>query len=693
MVFGAFLLAAALIATRQTAPARGAETLPTAQALRRPAPTPRVQAASSAPTSKALSTSAAAAAPRRTLRGIVRDLESRPRAATVIARLQEDLFGEGTRVASGEDGRFEIRTPNGDYRLHAEAPGLVGDCEGFGEPHDGDHSDLELWLRPSGTLAGRVLAPDGRPVEGAVLVDCRAAMLGSLSRAVSWEGGVYRMEVVSGRCLLRVQAAGFAPFAEEMEVAAGSETPCDVRLALPVTVTGRVTDTSGNPVAGAKVTAMPDRGSGIDAYLWPPECVSGTDGAYALGGLVAGKHHVGASVPGVGDACYEVQVAPGITLDVVLVRTGRIEGRLVYEPAAAPHGQPSTSWMFSPADTREYVSPELKWSEDDRFTLKSIQPGTIEFSFWQRGYAPARVPPIAVPEGATIAGVVVRMTAGATLRGTVRSARTGDPVQARVFSDTACPWCREGLRNHPDLALFEARTDALGRFCLGGLPPGPNKFDVRSERVYTELTLDVPDGGVLEHDMVLADGARIRGRILTDRGSLPAHGSVWAHPADMNQSRRAPIGADGSFEVTGLGPGECSLWIGMDEDASWPYGPSRIVTLAGQETVDLSVRIRESTLLRGVARVDKQPLAESYLRLDGLGPLTGEVFIAWTGPAGEYSVPHIDPGEYEVRAGVASDFDLDTGQAWITSTGVGVRVVFPPGATDLVVDVDLPARE
>ena len=106
-------------------------------------------------------------------------------------------------------------------------------------------------------------------------------------------------------------------------------------------ITGTVTDASGNPLAGIDVTAYQSDGSGD--WEWASQVTTASDGSYLISGLSAGVYHVEFSDPNgiypsqfydsvaalAGDSATPVDVTDGATtpgIDAALTPGGHITG-------------------------------------------------------------------------------------------------------------------------------------------------------------------------------------------------------------------------------------------------------------------------------------------------------------------------------------------------------------------------------
>ncbi|MEZ4400667.1 MAG: PDZ domain-containing protein [Kofleriaceae bacterium] len=167
--------------------------------------------------------------------------------------------GENTATAD-DQGFYTIQVASGiRWRVHARSENAVGAPEGFVASSDNAHRDLEV--RPTAIVRGRVVDIRGQAVSGAtvnveVAADDRGLLEAALPMSTTADAGG-RFELVSVPGALKVRGSrGLAQGVTVVEaLAPGATLEVELRLLDPITVTGRVVDGAGAPVAGAKILA------------------------------------------------------------------------------------------------------------------------------------------------------------------------------------------------------------------------------------------------------------------------------------------------------------------------------------------------------------------------------------------------------------------------------------------------------
>ncbi|WP_207556138.1 MSCRAMM family protein [Intrasporangium flavum] len=213
-------------------------------------------------------------------------------------------------VAVPDEGSFGVRFSDPDGRYVAEVHDGASDAAHATpvELHAGDTSTIDASLAPAATITGLAVdAKLGTPLEGA----CPEAYVGHAGARV--EGQVATCSDASGRWSIRGLPAGsyalhlgmgYGPYpsgdvwafkatsqatADLVTVGAGATKAIrNVKIDPPVTISGRITDPFGNPVAGATVNP---RGDLMDRSGECFDCATtDADGRYTVGPIAAGTY-------------------------------------------------------------------------------------------------------------------------------------------------------------------------------------------------------------------------------------------------------------------------------------------------------------------------------------------------------------------------------------------------------------------
>ena len=374
------------------------------------------------------------------------------------------------------------------------------------------------------TITGQVVdAWTRQPLRGAIVSAARmpspnAEVPPNIGFRTGPDGKFILRDVAPGIVSFFVTKAGYAPgpYASLRPAAGGEQIDNLVLTVLPgASLSGRVVDESGQPIAGETVTARrpgrPPAGPPLTPTVWAVR--TDDDGRYWIGGLSSGELDV--AVGGFVDSAWILSF--GGELVPSLDTTGRPTGNLVAKVALA--------------DTQDRTDADI----------------VVRFGNNYAGTRPS------ADGDAAITGLVVDR------RG------VGVPHSAVV------------LRPTDKNATITARTDGAGRFQFNRIPPGSftlqpdfGSAPSQDERLLTKV--QVAAGSRLENIVLTVNrGGAISG-VLTDEFGDPVTGAVMAiMPVRLGQSgdyistrpegmaatgRTANADARGRYRITGLAPGE-----------------------------------------------------------------------------------------------------------------------------------------
>jgi protocatechuate 3,4-dioxygenase beta subunit len=351
-----------------------------------------------------------------------------------------------------------------------------------------------------------------------------------------------------------------------------------IALAKAAGVSGRVTDEKGAPVAGTRVRFVSEQGvrailrGGPAAFLGRPGVGTGPDGGFRLRGLAPEKNlTLEATRPG-----YVPARRPGVNLragevlkDVSLVLRRGLEARGRVVDAA---GQPiagaeirlsrpergGSRFLLAIGGMGDREKPDASSGPDGSFRVAGLEAGEYALAFSREGYAPKRVPSVAVQVEGPNDWAPVVLSAGVAIAGVVRNGKGDAVVGAQVFS------FGEGM------GMRDTSTDPQGQFRLDGF--GADRavnLSVRAEG-YAALHRSVTPPAE-DLSLVLKTTGTIRGRVedaattrpVTDFSASytsPRAGGFGGMQIRMGgESEKAFQSADGTFELTDVPAGKWNV--------------------------------------------------------------------------------------------------------------------------------------
>lgn len=275
----------------------------------------------------------------------------------------DQWIARGVQAAIADSGgafRFD-GLPEGAYQLRAAAPDASEAALWLGEAtpaHTGDTA-VRIVLAGDGVVTGKVVLPDGSPPAGFTIAIGAARPV-----PFSSDDGSFRVTSPGGHHALEIAGAVFQRKTMPVEVKADDTLDLGtITVTAGRSISGRVLDRNGAPVAGAKVAAGSlIAGGGTESELNIPdegfdvhETTTDDDGRFSLDGMspapvavVAGKDGVGRS------ASVAVARSPqSVTLELVLETLGGLDGVVTASGApvpetaviAAPIGAPRSNFF------------------------------------------------------------------------------------------------------------------------------------------------------------------------------------------------------------------------------------------------------------------------------------------------------------------------------------------------------------
>jgi serine/threonine protein kinase/protocatechuate 3,4-dioxygenase beta subunit len=441
-----------------------------------------------------------------------------------------------------------------------------------------------------------------------------------------------------------------------------------------LTVSGRVTDQTGQPVGGARVSAK--NFQWVDhsiRRLSTIELVTAADGTYRLPGLVpSDRWHYWITVSAEGYGRLEselIKVAGDLSgKNFVLEKAAMISGRAL-DTQGKPLPYAIIALKTIDGQTPRPL-PERVWTDDEgHFTFRE---GAFPYMYYfalHPSYQRATNDPIRV-EGTNAINVEVvfpsakkptekgvktqldpALGTNAYLAGRVVDTQ-GRPQTGLAIDliPTAPPTDKDGSWKRT--GIYQVPTDQQGRFVLNSINGiGRDPLDVsvgeyllRSVPIGTNLTFLIPEPGEIsgvvldEQGKPLAQPFEIKVNRV-HRLDCPA---VAVEP----KAKLAKAQQPGSFHLTNVPPGKVVLQIQMGERRQW----SEVVVRPGQ-TTNVSLALQPSCVFEGTAFFTPAVGQTQSVNLEVIHRETGQ-WMGWIKPdaPGTFRCDTLPAGEYLVRA-------------------------------------------
>ncbi len=608
-------------------------------------------------------------------------------------------------ATSDADGLFEVTglKERESYRLAAQVDAPRYSSSITQTPTVGKRWTTRIIVGSGSALRGRVVDADGNGLEAWVSVRRQGSIGNKTYIQGNWtpvpfktnKAGSFTLEAVpSGTLLFKVTVLGRGS-RSNLPV----DTPTEQVVELPfedpsgATVEGRVVDTAGRGIAGAKVSvrSAPERSGGF---------ISTT--MRATESDATGNFKVQRLTPGVIQGVVvwaEGYVAPGTMgngmplsedkptrLDIVLAKGATITGR-----ALDPAGQPIAGATIQAARIGVGYggwNQQLTTATTDaegRYTLVDVPLGPGEVKGKADGYYqppkegqsspyPWMPPPTGVAYDAKEEGQQlekdVELAPGRTITGTVKDEDDKPAAGVRVTVTIVSGGWYYGFQGQNKPVL----TGEDGIFRYEGLAPDKtyNVVAQSDTHMADPVKVTVPkDADPKPIEIKLRRGGTVQGRVTEADGAAASGASVTCNSG----ARSAVTDAKGAFELTGVKAGKWTVQVGNVNPV--PPGAKTVVTVDWAETVDgLELTMPATLTIQGmVTDPDGEALTGISVRarkLSGTGNRRrgrGRSYYATTDTKGHFELKALGEGDYTVWAGSAKESPVRAGDE-------GVRLIY-----------------
>lgn len=553
--------------------------------------------------------------------------------------------------------------PGGVFELLGVPPGKVRLSAFHAEQRAEEEIDLgpggavvDLVLEPERGLRGRVVDPQGRPVEhaqveaqpvgsGGAGPDHQSARTGPLGR--------FRFDVGPGDYRLTAFHPSFAETVVEPVRFEGGLKRVEIRLDRGMELTGRLIGLAPEELSGARVRAFPrggGRGHGGQVTF---------EGGYRIPGLTAGVWQVGATAEGrsargtarlqegEGRATLDLEFPEGHTLTGVLLRNG--------EPVV------DVTMYLTPAVTAVGANHSTATGHGGRFRFRGLEPG--EYRLWGRdpttGHRVERRVEVWSDRDIRIETWATRVTG--TLVDAGGAPVSGARVELRPLTG--------GLVTFLTSTSIQAGEDS--RFVLPAVEEGAWRLIFHAEGRGARVE-DIQVSGA-EMDLgalVLETGAQVVLEPRSVTGEVP--GKVVLTLLDPESPmpvtlQDRPVDPDGRARFQGLPSGSWRAFVTTEDSLPVPLtleivegGSPRPVPVVFEPRTELRVDVPELMGAGGVARATVRDPGGTLFDLSGLARFVEGG--GWPVIDGQLTIPVLPAGSWTVEV-TAEDGRVWTGSA------------------------------
>lgn len=472
---------------------------------------------------------------------------------------------------------------------------------------------------------------------------------------------------------------GLAPMTSDvLELSAGTKSTYNLALERGGSLSGRVVDMGGQPVAGALISAS-KQGGMFGRGGTSREATSNAEGRFEILGLESGSFRPTATKEGWRDGRSEESIELGVneTLSDVLISMDPglvVMGRVVLPSGAPavgaeirlsqpkPDGGGGGMGWGRPRDNSD--RQETVAGQNGEFRFMALADTTARLAASMTSSDDSNAPP------STLAAALDDVEPAAATKARPVEIRLAPTitVSGRVVDDLGAPVtefevraAREGFSSRSGTGdgvreRFAETKD--GSFVMDGASPGTWRVSVEADgfesREDQTVSVALPQTGEALEFMITRLGS-VRGVVLDPNG-LPVSGAeirrVTGGFGNWNRQPGVESEADGTFTLRGLAPGVQKLVASND---SWaPTEETEVEVLPGGDSEGIVLSLREGGVILGVVRDDDgNPWAGRRVTYaTGGGPVamfSGESTTE-TDEGGRFRFDRVAPGKWVVNA-------------------------------------------
>ena len=425
-------------------------------------------------------------------------------AAHLVAKADGSMFGGGggDPIVTNERGEFSTILPAGSHRFKVSDGEHAPTTSSQITVKDSPISGIEIVMKGGAAIVGRVDDKDGKPVAYASvrIATVRANMWDRSSRSATTDkAGKFEIRgLTRGKHQARAESDASASKILDIDLTEDA-TKRDIVLVLDVsgTITGIVSDETGQPVAEVTVNAFPDilGGAKLDSIALAGLSSATTDGngAFAIHGLPDGPYRLWASrTTGGFRGGFDEKGTSANTGDkgvkLTLAAPGIVIGKLALD------GKPPTMATVQ-------IGPQAVPTPVDNsgsFTIKDVSPGTLDAIVHGPEFAALIKHDVKIESGKSTDLGTIDVSRGRVVTGKVVDA-SGTPVpnsRVRVgqmlFSFAGDDSISDNVADQR--GMRSASTDQDGNFSIGGVSKKAQYIAADQADKGQSIATQLPDG-------------------------------------------------------------------------------------------------------------------------------------------------------------------------------------------------------
>ncbi len=549
------------------------------------------------------------------------------------------------------DGRYElVRIPP------CEACVVAVEKEGFATTRSdeirvslGMEKELDLVLERGLKLAGRVVDPQKKPIEGAKATfnEMTPAYHRSKSATTHSDGRFEVSGIRVGNHSISIRRSGYVSFHGTLTM--NPDTPLTgyefvLEPEGEAFVAGLVLFDDAKPATDIRLSASQKLGKSPLSK----QAITDSEGKFRIDGFREGTMITVGVRSRYGDDSQEI--SPNTDdIEFILERGGTIRGKAVNDS-----GRPI---VFARVRILAlYGAAEVSTSHEGEFEFTDQPSGRIVLMAYADGYAPRNSEPFNLTPGGLVEGIVIRLEKAGAIRGVVKSKRTNEPISNVFVTVGKVPplddWQR---RDNPVLTT----TDDKGEFLLRNVEPGEHTVAIGHEGYPPAVSKPVrvwADTVAGPLTIFLSRGGSIEGTISKNSEPLPGISVNLQGGFEGSPSKQTTTDGKGHYELHGLSAGTYLLTgaVILDVRDLHLQQFSATVTVGEEGVVYQDFEVPAGTgAVEGYVLDGQDPVAGVNIHLSSSSPTEGVPQMSHDAHAdgdGLYLIDGLPEGRYNLRA-------------------------------------------
>jgi hypothetical protein len=443
------------------------------------------------------------------------------------------------------------------------------------------------------------------------------------------------------------------------------------------TVSGRVVDDRGVPLAGASVVLAGGPPPGVRPAL------TSDDGRFIIAGVTPAPYTItiakaghptveyGQARPGARGSRVELRAGQSLDLELRLPRGGAISGRLVDDGGNPAPGQRIMILRQAPTGWLPMPNRALTNTPGGGFRIYGLAAGSYRVvalppNASNEAAASAEGESLTVAAGEEREGITLRVRAPAKATSVTLVPVGGTPEQLR--------YPRTELRRPGEerASLSFGRRNPDGSIVFDRVPAGEYKAVVLSPGLWGASDIVVDGEHATTVSIAMNRGRRVAGRVVFAGGAPPpSRLSLYLLAADFDgvvtgeTNAMTQVSPDGTFSIRGVPPGRFILRVvGGSPDGTWALATAMLketdvsdapFVIGAEDVTGIEVTLTDrKTSVRGRVVLDNgAPANERFVIFYPADPQlrtrqSRRVEVGVTTMEGEYAVKGLPPGRYAI---------------------------------------------